>query len=77
MKQVWVYVDEWNDELEFYDCKETAQLAYNKWCELHNETPTEETFNLCYYPFSEVFKIITADKIVTAEQVAKDDFNPA
>lgn len=71
MKRIWFCVDEWNNELEFYDCKETAQLAYNKWCELHNETPMEEVFNMCYYPFSEAFEIITAEKVASKDYIPK------
>ena len=74
MKEIWVYVDEWNDRMELYDCEETARLAYRKWCKLHNETFNEEIFNSCYYPLSAV---ILTKELITAEQVARDDFNPA
>ena len=71
MKQIWVYADDWTDGMEFYDCKETAWLAYNRWCELNNETPKEELFNMCYYPLSETFEILTAEKVASKDYIPK------
>lgn len=71
MKELWVFVDEWTDGMELYDCKETAQLAYNKWCELNGETPKEEIFNISYYPLSQAFEVITAEKVASSDYIPK------
>ena len=72
MKEIWVLNDGVAvDELEFYDCKETAQLAYNKWCELNNETPDEKVFNYSYRPLSKMFEVITAEKVASSDYIPK------
>lgn len=72
MNGVWVLYDQWHEEIkEYYDCEETAWLAYCKWCETHDENPDGETFEDNYVPLTDVLTIITdAD-------VKKDEFIPA
>ena len=72
MNDIWVLYDQWQEVvLEYYDCEETAWLAYCKWCKTHGETPDGETFENNYIPFINILTIITA------ADVERDDFIPA
>ena len=72
MNDIWVSYDHWQGEiLEYYDCEQTAWLAYCKWCKLHNTIPNEKIFKVSYVRLSDIMTIMTA------KEVEKDEFYPA
>ena len=61
MKELWVCLE--NYQPEYFDCKETAQIAYRKWCKQYQEDYDESIFEMCYKPIEEMVTIWTKETI--------------
>lgn len=61
MNEIWCCFE--GNEPEFFDCEETAILAYKKWCEISDEQFQWNTFYQCYAPLSQMVDIWTKETL--------------
>ena len=61
MKELWICLESY--EPEYFDCKETARIAYEKWCKRYKKDYDESIFERCYKPIEEMVIIWTKETI--------------
>lgn len=62
MNELWCCFEH-EEIVEIFDSKETAKIAYRKWCENHEEDFNEDIFEKFYIPLSSCYPIWTKDNI--------------